>query len=88
MKIALTINIVRSGGKVEAGTTIHADSLSLLPIPVPNIGERIVFSIERTLYKGIVTHKEIEMIQIDDLENGVLGVTVWADQEVPVRTDF
>lgn len=80
MKIALELKIM-SEGEVEAGKTIGADSLAQLPIPIPNIGERIVFSAHGTLYRGIVKHKEVELIQIDDPEDGVLSVTVWADQE-------
>ncbi len=80
MKIALELKIMR-GGEVEAGRSLVADSLALLPIPVPNIGERIVFAADATLYRGIVAHKEIEIIQIDDPENGVLVVTVWANEE-------
>jgi hypothetical protein len=59
-----------------------ADSLSQLPIPIPNIGERIVFAVAGELYRGTVAHKEIEMIQTDDPEDGVLSVTVWADREI------
>ncbi len=70
-----------SEGEVEAARTIGADSLAQLPIPIPNIGERIVFAAHGTLYRGIVKHKEVELIQIDDPENGILSITLWADQE-------
>jgi hypothetical protein len=80
MKIALELKIMR-GEEVEAGRSLAAESLSLLPIPVPNIGERIVFAAGGTLYRGTVTHKEIELIHIDDPDDGVLAVTVWATEE-------
>lgn len=82
MKVGLQLKIVRSGGKVEAVKAYVADSLSVLPIPIPNIGERIIFSVDGELYKGTVKHKDIEIIPIDAPEDGALSVTVWADQEL------
>jgi cyclophilin family peptidyl-prolyl cis-trans isomerase len=79
MKIKLNLNICAADGKVEAARTIEADNLSSLPIPVPNIGERIGFSAHGELYRGTVKDKQIEMI--DDPGSGVLTVTVWADLE-------
>jgi hypothetical protein len=79
MKIELALKILRNN-RVEACRNIVAEKLSLLPIPVPSIGEQISFAVAGVLYRGVVTEKLFDLTEIDE-SDGVLRVEVIADEK-------
>ena len=80
MKIELALMIIRND-HVEASKAIVADNLALLPIPVPAIGEHIEIVVHGTLHCGLVTKKVFNLAEIDDYEEGVLRIGIFADEQ-------
>ena len=58
-----------------------ADNLSLLPIPVPTIGDHLQLVVDGALYCGLVTNREFDLAEIEDSEEGVLKILVFADEK-------
>lgn len=70
-------------GKPRVYRDVQAESLALLPVPIPNIGERIKLTDHGTHYWGIVREKEISMADLEedaDIEIPEIFISIWADQ--------
>ena len=81
MKIELKLGIIPSGrARADVGRTFVAESLSLLPIPVPAIGDHLQLEAEGKIYCGLVIHREFDLVGIDDTRDGVLRIKVSANQ--------
>ena len=76
-------------GKPRVYREVRAESLAELPVPIPNIGERIEITDPKTRYSrywGIVREKEISMTDLvnaeedPEIEVPEIFISIWADQ--------